>query len=104
MRFVLLLCLLLLSGCYYPYYGYPYYGAYPYGYPYSSPYPAYTPGYQPYAYGPSAQPPFSGAPYPGIPQQYSSNAPSAQGGPFGPPDPQNCGTPYEPKPCSRRAH
>jgi hypothetical protein len=49
MRYLWLLPVLLLTGCYYPY-GYPYGYGYSYGYPYSSGYsgygnPAYTQGY-----------------------------------------------------------
>jgi hypothetical protein len=76
MRSLWLLPLLLLSGCYYPYgpyygYGYPYYG-YGYTYPPASGYygsPALPPAYQPGSY----------AQRPG--------------------DPNNCGTPDEPKSC-----
>jgi hypothetical protein len=81
MRFLLLLLPLLLSGCYYGY-GYPYYG---YGYPY------YGYGYpQPYPY-----PPASG--YYGSP----ASPPAYQQGTYAeqPGDPNNCGTPDEPKAC-----
>lgn len=87
MRYLALAALLLLSGCYYaPYYGYPY------------------PAYRPYAYGP---PPAYPAPYPGTPlppgaASSYSGAPQLQYGIPGPLDPQNCGTPDEPKGCGRQ--
>ena len=103
MRTISLACLLLLSGCYYPYgyggypyYGYGYGGPYPGGYPYpgASPYPAAPSQYQPNSYTPNGPPPYAGgqqSPYGGAPQ--------LQHGIPGPLDQQNCGTPYEPKPC-----
>jgi hypothetical protein len=98
MRYLILSLLLLLSGCYYGPYGYGYgygYGGYPYrGYP-----PAYQPNY--YTSAPQAQ------------QNYYTSAPQAQqpyylnqpgyGNPGNPAanDPQNCGTPDQPRPCYR---
>jgi len=86
MRWVYLLGLILLSGCYYPYgyYPYRYYGYPSYGYGYG---PRYAPGYGPY------RRPFA----------------SPEGGTEQPPDsadqmgldPNNCGTPDEPHPCRR---
>jgi hypothetical protein len=101
MRYILLFSLLLLSGCYYPYYGYPYGGGYSY--------PGYAPGYQPNYYGANGPPPayrgppqsYGGPPpYPGNPQQQYSGAPQLRYGTPGPNDPQNCGTPDAPYPCS----
>ena len=101
MRHIFLFLLLLLSGCYYPYYGYSYSGGYPY--------PAYAPGYQPNYYSPNGPPPpyrgpplsYGGtSPYPGNQQQSYSGAPQLRYGTPGPYDPQNCGTPDDPKPCS----
>jgi hypothetical protein len=99
MRYIFLLLLLLLSGCYYPYYGYPYYGY---------PYPTYAPGYQPNYYSPNNPPSaYRGPPsaYDGPPpyssdqqQSYSGSSQLRYG--TGPYDPQNCGTPYDPEPCS----
>jgi hypothetical protein len=98
MRYLWLLPLLFLSGCYYPYgpyYGYGY-GAYPYP---SYPYYGQAPGY----YG-------SGQPQPSYGYQQSYPAPQqphygeAQPG-YGNPaanNPNNCGTPDEPKPCYGR--
>jgi hypothetical protein len=81
MRSLWLLSLLLLSGCYYPYgayygYGYPYYGyAYPYG-----------------GYG---YPPASGYyASPASPAAYQQGMYTERSG-----DPNNCGTPDEPKAC-----
>jgi hypothetical protein len=81
---VLLITALLLSGCYYgyDYYPYGYYGYWYGGYPYYGPYVAQ----QPY-YGPS--------PYYGGSTGSSYTPPAAL-------DPNNCGTPDEPKPCNRR--
>ena len=91
-----LLPLLLLAGCYYPYGPYPYYPYYGYS--------AYPPPAYPYGYAPSygAPPPAYGNPpgSPGAQQPYYGSAqpsynPAAN-------DPNNCGTPDEPKPCYRR--
>jgi hypothetical protein len=96
MRCLWLLPLLLLSGCYYPYgpaYGYG-------GYPYPS-YPSY--GYAPSYYGSSPPPPsYSNQPsYPGAQQPYYGYAQPGYGGPAAN-DPNNCGTPDEPRPCYGR--
>jgi hypothetical protein len=94
MRYLWLLSLFLLSGCYYPYYPYYGYGSYPY------PPPAYPYGYSsPYAEGPP--PPYTQQGTPHQPQQYGYGA--EQPGYGGPPvpDPHNCGTPYEPMACTR---
>lgn len=95
MRYLLLASLLLLSGCYYPYYGYGY--GYPYaGYgSYGGPYPATAP-YPGYASGGQAAPP------PGAAYAPDGGAPQFQQGFPGPLDPQNCGTPDEPKGCGRQ--
>jgi hypothetical protein len=85
MRYILLMTLLLLSGCYYPYGYYPY-GYYPYGYW----------GYGVYPYTPP-QPYYGTAPY------YGSSATQSWGQSI-PPDPNNCGTPDQPKPCYRTYH
>jgi hypothetical protein len=77
-RWLSLLVLLLLSGCYYPY------GYYPYGY--------YPYGYYGYAYPYGAQPLYYGTPSYDGSQAYSSGQPAAV-------DPNNCGTPDEPKSC-----
>jgi hypothetical protein len=82
-RYLLLLSLLLLSGCYYGPYGYGY--GYGYGYPYRT----YPSGY--YTSAPSS--------YPGGQQYYGGGQPG-----YGNPaasDPHNCGTPDEPRPCYR---
>jgi hypothetical protein len=77
---LLLMTSLLLSGCYYGYGYYPYsyywygYGGYPYG-PYVAQQPYY--GHEPYGDGSADQ---------------SYGQPAAL-------DPNNCGTPDEPKPC-----
>lgn len=94
MRYILLFSLLFLSGYYYPYYGYPYAGGYPY--------PAYAPGYQPNGYRPNSPPPSYGGPpsYPGNQQQPYGGAPQLRYGTPGPLDPQNCGTPDAPHPFS----
>ncbi len=101
MRYIFLFPLLLLSGCYYPYYGYPYAGGYPY--------PAYAPAYQPNYYGANGPPPayrgpppsYGGPPpYPDNQQQQYSGAPQLRYRTPGPHDPQNCGTPDAPYPCS----
>jgi hypothetical protein len=104
MRYIWLLSLLLLSGCYYPY---PYYGygSYPYSspaYPYSSPaYPYSSPAY-PYGHSPA----YIGAPpYPyaeqGTPiQPQQPEFGTGYGGPLTP-NPYNCGTPDQPQPCTR---
>ncbi len=111
-------------GPYYGYGGYPYnsqpYGGYAPGYygssapatsysgqepypaaqqPYygnAQPYNAYPPGY----YGSGAPAPsYSGQqPYPGAQQPYYANGQPAYGGPTAN-DPNNCGTPDEPRPC-----
>ncbi len=79
----LLLLPLLLSGCDYPYGPYGGYAGYPYA---SYPSYGYAPGYgQPYA---AAQPDYGG-----YMQAYGNPAAN---------DPNNCGTPDEPKPCYRR--
>jgi hypothetical protein len=77
MRFILLLTLLLLSGCYYPYgyYGYGYGGSY---------YPAYAAPQQYYGSGP----------------YYGYGGTGSYGQPVAT-DPSNCGTPDEPRPCYR---
>jgi hypothetical protein len=85
MRYLILLSLLLLSGCYYgPY------GSYGYGYGYGYPYGPY-----PRSYYTTAPPPYAG----GQQQYYGGGQPS-----YGNPaanDPNNCGTPDEPRPCYR---
>jgi hypothetical protein len=96
MRYLWVLPLLLLSGCYYPYAPYYGYGAYPYP---SYPYYEYAPGY----YG-SSPPPASHSnqqSYPGAQQPYYSSAQPGYSGPYAN-DPNNCGTPDEPKPCYGR--
>ena len=94
MRHLWLLSLLLLASCYYPYGPYYGYGGYPY--------PNYPYGYAPTYYAPGSPPPFYGnqqvAPYE---QRYYENAQPGYGGPAAS-DPNNCGTPYEPKPCYGR--
>jgi hypothetical protein len=80
MRWILLLTLLLLSGCYYPY------GYYPYGY--------YGYGVYPYA---AQQPYYGAAPYYGSGETHSYGQAAA-------PDPNNCGTPDEPKSCYHAYH
>ncbi len=105
MRYLVLAALLLLSGCYYPPYGGYYYG----GYPYAAPYPYAPYGYSsaPAYHGSYAPPPGGpGSPYGGSyapPPQGSASpyggAPQLQYGIPGPYDPQNCGTPDEPRPC-----
>jgi hypothetical protein len=85
MRRISLLPLLFLSGCYYPYGYYPY-GYYPYGYY----------GYGGYSY-PAQQPYYGTAPYYGSGGIYSSGQPAAV-------DPNNCGTPDEPKSCYNIHH
>jgi len=90
MRYLAFAALLLLSGCYYAPYGGYYYGAYPYAAPY--PYASYGYGGAPPYSGPYAPPPATSAP------SYGS-APQLQHGIPGPLDPQNCGTPDEPKAC-----
>ncbi len=102
MRYLWPLLLLLLSGCYYPYgpdYGYA-------GYPYSAyPYSGSAPGY----YGPSTSPPSYGYQYPpaypapGPQPPYAGNVQPGYGNPAAN-DPNNCGTPDEPIPCSGRYH
>jgi hypothetical protein len=94
MRYLWLLPVLLLTGCYYPY-GYPYGHGYSYGYPYSSGYsgygyPAYTQGYgqlPPGYYSPGQPPPSHYEPSPGP----VAGGPAYSG--------ENCGTPDQPKPC-----
>jgi hypothetical protein len=89
MRCILpLITSLLLSGCYYGYGYYPY-GYYPYGY--------YGYGYGGYPYGPYvAQRPYYGhESYAGGSADHSYGQPAAL-------DPNNCGTPDEPKPCYHR--
>jgi hypothetical protein len=105
MRCILFVSLLSLSGCYYPYYGYPYAAGYPYpayGPGYAPPAYAPGPGYAPgYAYGPPpgayGRPP---GPPPGPAYSSYSDAPQLQHGIPGPVDPQNCGTPDSPHPCA----
>jgi hypothetical protein len=77
---LLLMTSLLLSGCYYGY------GYYPYGY--------YGYGYGGYPYGPyvAQQPYYGHEPYAGGSADHSYGQPAAL-------DPNNCGTPGEPKPC-----
>ena len=84
MRYLILLSLLLLSGCYYGPYGYGY--GYGYGYPYRT----YPPSYY------TSAPP----PYPGGQQQYYGGGQPGYGYPAAS-DPQNCGTPDEPRPFYR---
>jgi hypothetical protein len=84
MRYLILLTLLLLSGCYYGPYGYGY--GYGYGYPYR-PYPP--------SYYSSAPPPYSGEQ-----QQYYGGGQPVYGNPAAN-DPNNCGTPDQPRPCYR---
>lgn len=87
MRYLILSLLLLLPGCYYGPYGYGYgygYGGYPYRlYP-----PAYQPNY--YTSAPQAQQPY----YLNQPGYGNPGNPAAT-------DPQNCGTPDQPRPCYR---
>jgi len=82
-RILLLITPLLLSGCYYPY------GYYPYGY--------YGYGYGGYPYGlyVAQQPYYGPKPYAGGSTDHSYGQPVAL-------DPNNCGTPDEPKPCYQR--
>jgi hypothetical protein len=84
MRYLVLLSLLLLSGCYYGPYGYGY--GYGYGYPYRP----YPPGYYT-----SAPPPYAGGQ-----QQYYGEGQPGYGNPAAN-DPNNCGTPDQPRPCYR---
>jgi hypothetical protein len=97
MRYLWPLLLLLLSSCYYPY-G-PYYGYV--GYPYS-PYPHYGYG-SGYYQGPSTSPPPYGyqEPLPGPQEPYAGNVQPGYSNPAAN-DPNNCGTPDEPQPCSGR--
>lgn len=92
MRYLVLAALLLLSGCYYAPYGGYYYG----GYPAPAPYP-----YAPYGAGAPAYPGPYAPPLQGPAYSYG-NAPQLQRGIPGPLDPQNCGTPDEPKGCGGR--
>ena len=101
MRYFCLFLLLLLSGCYYPYYGYPYAGGYQYQ--------GYAAGYQPNYYNPNgppatyrAPPAYYGAPatYPGSQPQSYGGTPQVQYRALAPDGSQNCGTPDEPRPCS----
>jgi hypothetical protein len=88
-RHILLLTTpLLLSGCYYGY------GYYPYGY---YPYGPYAYGYGGYPLGPYAapQPYFGLGPHTRDSTNHSYGQPAAL-------DPNNCGTPEEPKPCYHR--
>jgi hypothetical protein len=84
MRYLILLSLLLLSGCYYGPYGYGY--GYGYGYPYR-PYPPsyYTSAPPPYSGG---QQPYYGGGQPGYGDPAANNS-------------NNCGTPDQPRPCYR---
>jgi hypothetical protein len=84
MRYLLLLSLLLLSGCYYGPYGYGY--GYGYGYPYR-PYPP--------SYYTSAPPGYSDGQ-----QQYYGGGQPGYGNPAAT-DPNNCGTPDQPRACYR---
>ena len=98
MRHLWLLPLLLVAGCYYPYGPYyPYYGdgGYPNQY--------YPYGYAPTYYAPGAPPPSYGSQptSPDAQQHYDGNAQPGSGTPAAS-DPNNCGTPDEPKPCYRR--
>ena len=97
MRYLWLLPLVLLSGCYYPYgpsYGYV-------GYPY----PAYPYGYGSGYYTSSTPPPSYSAPpaYPYAQQGYYGGPPAGYANPASN-DPNNCGTPDEPYPCHGRYH
>jgi hypothetical protein len=106
MRYFCLFLLLLLSGCYYPNYGYPYSGGYQYQ--------GYAPGYQPSYDNPNGAPPAYRAPpaYYGGPAAYPGSQPQSYGGApqyqygapqyraLGPAGSQNCGTPDDPRPCS----
>jgi hypothetical protein len=102
-RCALLMTPLLLSGCYYPY-GYGYY--YPYGYYYTDGY--YPPyGYYGYRYGAYSYPPphYGNEPYYGgstAPQPYYGGSAANSSGQPSALDPNNCGTPDEPKPCYQR--
>jgi hypothetical protein len=90
MRYLILLTLLLLSGCYYGPYGYGY--GYGYGYPYRP----YPPNYYT-----SAPPSYSPPPYSGEQrQQYYGGGQPGYGNPAAN-DPNNCGTPDQPRPCYR---
>jgi hypothetical protein len=94
MRYLWLLPLFLLSGCYYPpyYYGY---GGYPnpnYPYSYGSGY--YSSGAQYPSYGNQPAYPYAQQGYYGGPQSGYANPASN--------DPNNCGTPDEPYPCYGR--
>jgi hypothetical protein len=95
LRGLWVLPLLALSGCYYPYGPYHGYGGYPY--------PAYPYGYVPPYYAPGPPPPSYGTPQlsPDAQQRYYRNAQPGYGGPAAS-DPNNCGTPDEPKPCYGR--
>jgi hypothetical protein len=86
MRYLVLLSLLLLSGCYYGPYGYGY--GYGYGYPYR-PYPP--------SYYTSAPPPYAGGQQQ---QQYYGDGQPGYGNPAAN-DPNNCGTPDQPRSCYR---
>lgn len=90
MRNFWLLLLFLLAGCYYPY------GPY-----YSYPYPTYPYGYAPSYYGPGAPTSSYGyqPPYPSAQQPSYGNLQPGYSAPGN--DPNNCGTPDEPKPCYR---
>jgi hypothetical protein len=83
---LLLITLLLLSGCYYGYGYYPY-GYYPYGY--------YGYGGYPYGRYVAQQPYYGHEPYAGGSADHAYGQPAAL-------DPNNCGTPDEPKPCYHR--
>jgi len=96
MRNLWLLPLLLLAGCYYPYGPYYGYGRYPY--------PSYPYGYAPSYYAPGAPPPYYGSQPlpPDARQRYYENAQPGYVAPA-PSDPNNCGTPYEYRPCYGRS-
>lgn len=96
MRSLWLLSLLLLSGCYYPYGSYYGYGRYPYS-------PAYPYGHAPGYYQPGAEYPYytGQAPSPTAQQRNYNTAPQGYGTSAAS-DPNNCGTPDEPKSCTVR--
>jgi hypothetical protein len=83
MRYLLLLLLVPLSGCYDPYYSYGY--------------PGYAPGYRANYYSPYGAPPPYGHPPPYPAQQpYYGGAQPAHGAPG---SYEDCGTPDQPKAC-----
>lgn len=98
MRYLWLLPLLLLAGCYYPYGPYYGYGGYPYP---GQSYGGYAPGY----YGGTPPPPSyysTQQPYPAAQPPYYGTVQPGYGGPAAANNPNNCGTPDEPKPCYGR--